>query len=128
MRILPKSPFAPSRSFICAVAIAFVAGTAVGWSAALPPVADPTIAEAAPMKPDFDLVFASLDVVPRVPQGVKPVPLMNFDLVFASIAPPPRANTPSRREKLRNAGWRRILQSQKATPARLSAGESRSGA
>ena len=120
--------------------LAFATGTAIGWSAALPPatgaiVTDMAITDTWPVKPDFDLVFASLNVPPQKQDGAKQasakqdsekIVTMNFAEVFASVASLPRDNTPSRREKLRNAGWRRLL-SVGAKPAveRVSAGEGR---
>jgi hypothetical protein len=56
--------------------------------------------------PDFDLAFASVDAGSRA--GI-PAIAMAFDQVFASLTPQPD-NTPPNREKLRNAGWRRVLQ------------------
>ncbi len=140
MLAFPVSVLAKPRGFACAVAIAFVAGTAVGWSAALPSAPGTQIGDAVtaarpltwPVKPDFDLVFASLNVALPKQDLVKPVlveavlvkPVLakqdsakiaavNFDDVFASFARESRESTPSRREKLRNAGWRRL---QSATP------------
>jgi hypothetical protein len=125
MRVFPLTVFARPHGFVCAVAIAFAAGTAVGWTAAVPGAPASVSSEASPVKPDFDLVFASLDAVPRAAASAKIAARSDFDLVFASITPP-RDSTPSRREQLRNAGWRRILQSasQKPAAARVSAGES----
>ena len=79
------------------------------------------------MKPDFDLVFASLNAAPHTQDRAKIATRVNFDLVFASLTGPQRANTPSQREKLRDAGWRRLLQSanQKPTALHVSSGESR---
>ena len=130
MRYFPVSVFAKPRGFACAIAIAFVAGTAVGWSAALPSAPDAVVAAAWPVKPDFDLVFASLDTPLRKQDKAKPdsakIVSMNFEEAFASLAAQPRDSTPSRREKLRNAGWRRLQSAgQKPTAERVSAGESR---
>jgi hypothetical protein len=126
MRVFPSSVFVRPRGLVCAVTIAFATGTAVGWTAALPGVPAFVNGEASPMKPDFDLVFASLNTAPRIEDSAKIVAREDFDLVFASIATPQRDNTPSRREKLRNAGWKRILQSANQQPAasRVSVGES----
>jgi hypothetical protein len=126
MRVFPSPLFVRPRGLICAVTIAFATGTALGWTAALPGASASVNGEASPMKPDFDLVFASLSAAPRIEDSAKIVARKDFDLVFASIATPQRINTPSQREKLRNAGWRRLLQSadQKPAASRLSAGES----
>jgi hypothetical protein len=134
----PVSVFGRPRGFACAIAIAFVAGTAVGWSAALPSAPDAAIADAVvtkpwPVKPEFDLVFASVNAPLRKQDKAKPVgadsvkiAAVNFEDVFASFAGEARESTPSRREKLRNAGWRRLQSAtQKPAAERVSAGEGR---
>ncbi len=131
MRKFPVSVFARPRGF--AIAVAFVAGAAVGWSAARPPgsgagVADAVVAESWPVRPDFDLVFASLDAPlrkqDRTKQDDAKIATVDFDEVFASFARESRDSTPSRREKLRNAGWRRLQSAtQKPTAERVSASE-----
>ena len=138
--MFPVSVFAKPYGFACAIAIAFVAGTAVGWSAALPPataavVADavvtgPVVSEPWPVKPDFDLVFASLNAPLRKQDKAKPesrkIAAVDFEQAFASFARESRDSTPSRREKLRNAGWRRLQSAtQKPTAERVSASEGR---
>ena len=148
MLAFPVSVFAKPRGLACAVVVAFAAGTAVGWSAALPLAPDALVAEVAvtkpwsvrpwsttpwPVKPDFDSVFASLNApLPKqdsakqasaTPDRTK-LAAVNFEEVFASFARESRDNTPSRREKLRNAGWRR-LQSATQKPERVSAGDDR---
>jgi hypothetical protein len=61
------------------------------------------------LKVDFDAVFASVSVA-RIQDAPTGATNVDFDQVFASMTEPsPRANTPQNREKLRNAGWRRIL-------------------
>lgn len=127
MRIVSSPVFVRRRGLVCAVMIAFAAGTAVGWTAALPGAASPANGAALALQPDFDLVFASLPAVPRTQDRAKIATAVNFDLVFASFASPRSGNTPTQREKLRNAGWRRILQSAnpKPTAARVSATERR---
>src|SRR5438552_2585008 len=115
MLAFPLSVFGKPRGLGCAIAIAFVAGTAVGWGAALPSAPDAVIAdtraETWPVRPDFDLVFATLDAPLRKqdrakPASVKPdstkIVAVNFEETFASLVSQPRDNTPSRREKLRN--------------------------
>jgi len=138
MHPFPLSIFAKPHSFACAVAIAFAAGTAVGWSAALPVAPDAVVAETLgtkpwPVKPDFELVFASLSApLPKQDRakraGAKPdsatIAAVNFEDAFASFARESRESTPSRREKLRNAGWRRLQSAtQKPTAERVSASE-----
>ncbi|MBV8838653.1 MAG: hypothetical protein JO000_19120 [Alphaproteobacteria bacterium] len=134
MLSFPVSVFAKPRGFACAVVIAFVAGTAVGWGAALPSAPEARVAESAwPVKPDFELVFAAVsaplpkqdraNVASAKPDGTT-IASVNFDDVFASFARESRDSTPSRREKLRNAGWRRLQAATQKLPAeRVSAGE-----
>jgi hypothetical protein len=147
MRSFLSSVLARPRGLVCAVTIAFAAGTAVGWTAALPGIPVSVDSAALPVKPDFDFVFASLDVaasrgdaLPRGPRAApsaraapddlkaapraKVVTPPDFDLVFASVAAPPRDVTPARREQLRNIGWKRILPAAnpKPTAARVSPG------
>lgn len=137
MLSFPVSVFAKPRGFACA--IAFAAGTAVGWGAALPAAPDAQVAGALvtrpwPVKPDFELVFASVSApLPKQdraqPASAKPdsatIVAINFDDVFASFARESRDATPSRREKLRNAGWRRLQSATQKPAERVSAGEGR---
>jgi hypothetical protein len=108
---LSTSALAVSRRIVCAIATAtVVACIAVGVTVALPGTSDSASGAAFRVQPEFDLVFASLNAAARleaVPDSATPIA---FDLVFASIARPQPDNTPQNREKLRNAGWRRVLQ------------------
>ena len=57
------------------------------------------------------------------PESAK-IAAVNFEDVFASFARESRDSTPSRREKLRNVGWRRLQSAGQKPPAeRVSAGE-----
>jgi hypothetical protein len=61
---------------------------------------------------DFQRVFAGANALP--PREYVPVVLtaaVDFEQVFGSVSTARRDNTPPNREKLRNAGWRRILAS-----------------
>jgi hypothetical protein len=82
---------------------------AVGITVALPSTSDSAGGGAFLGKTDFDLVFASVNAGSHDEDIPKIVTKMAFDQVFASIRPQ-LDNTPSNREKLRNAGWRRVLQ------------------
>jgi len=103
-----------SRRIVCAVATAtVVACIAVGVTVALPGTSDSASGAAFLAKPDFDLAFASLaglNAGARLEDVPEIAPTIAFDQVFASIARPQPDNTPQNREKLRNAGWRRVLQ------------------
>ena len=60
-------------------------------------------------KVDFERIFASV-TGPRSRYAPASLTRVDFDQVFASVARrPQRDNTPPNREKLRNAGWKRIL-------------------
>ena len=49
-------------------------------------------------------------IAARTQDVATPVTKVDFDQAFASMTErPAHANTPQNREKLRNAGWRRIL-------------------
>jgi hypothetical protein len=90
---------------VCTMTTATILAGIAGLIVALPATTDSARGAAFPM-PDFDLAFAGVDAGSR--QGM-PVIAMAFDQVFASLTPQPD-NTPPNREKLRNAGWRRVLQ------------------
>ena len=114
MNGLSTSALALSRRIACAIATAaVVAGLTVGLTVALPGTSDSASGAAFRVQPDFDLVFSSLASlnagarVAAVPDIATPIA---FDHVFASMATPQPDNTPQNREKLRNAGWRRVLQ------------------
>ena len=111
---LSTSALAVSRRIVCAIATAtVVACIAVGVTVALPGTSDSASGAAFRVQPDFDLVFASLASL-NAASRVEAVPdiaiAIAFDQVFASMAMPQPDNTPPNREKLRNAGWRRVLQ------------------
>jgi hypothetical protein len=60
---------------------------------------------------DFERVFAGPNALPQ--REYVPVVLtaaIDFQQVFRSVSAPSRDNTPLNREKLRNAGWRRLLE------------------
>jgi hypothetical protein len=106
-----------------------VVGSIMVW----PDTASSTANKTFTAKPDFDHAFASATTPPRseyvpafltmidferVLAGVTPMThrdapailtTVHFDRVFASVSTPLRGNTPPTREKLRNAGWKRIL-------------------
>jgi hypothetical protein len=106
-----------------------VVGSVMVW----PNTASSTASKTFMARPDFDHAFAGATAAPRrddVPAfltmidferilaGVTPMPrhdtpaiptTVHFDRVFASVSTPHRGNTPPTREKLRNAGWKRIL-------------------
>ena len=107
-----------------------VAGSTMVWSN----TASSTASKAFVARPDFDHAFASAAIPPqreyvaafltmidfeRVLAGATATPrrddtpailtTVHFDQVFASVSAPRRGNTPPTREKLRNAGWKRIL-------------------
>src|SRR4051812_12560381 len=111
---LSTSALALSRKIACAIATAtVVACIAVGVTVALPVTSDSASGAAFRVQPDFDLVFASLTSLnagSRVEDGPDIATRIAFDQVFASMARSQPDSTPQNREKLRNAGWRRVLQ------------------
>lgn len=108
MTILSTSAVAVSRSLVCAATAAMVLACIAGVTAALPGTPYSARGEAFIVKPDFDLVFASLNAGLQV-KGNPIVTAIAFDQVFASITKA-EPDTPANREKLRNTGWRRVLQ------------------
>jgi hypothetical protein len=110
MRILLPSAVAVSRRIVCAIAAAMVlACIVVGLTVAFPGTSDPASGAAFRAKADFDLVFASVNAGSQLEDTPKIVTTA-FDQVFASMTTSQPDNTPQNREKLRNAGWRRVLQ------------------
>src|SRR5437868_485094 len=103
MRTLPFQAIATSRGFIsAAAAVVGLASTAIAFAAVLP-VGSGSLSNDAPLaRPDFDLVFASLNAGSPA-RNLPAIATIDFDQAFASIATPYRDNTPSNREKLRNA-------------------------
>jgi len=83
---------------------------AAGMTVALPGTSDSAGGEAFRVKTDFDFVFASVSAGSHNEDIAKIVTKMAFDQIFASMTMPQPDNTPQNREKLRNAGWRRVLQ------------------
>jgi hypothetical protein len=107
----------------------FVVGSTIAWPNHARPVGGPSIVAAV----DFDQAFANATATrPRenklpVPtkvgsdrvltdaaampprEGRRIVAKVDFDQVFSDAAIMHRANTPPNREKLRDAGWTRIL-------------------
>jgi hypothetical protein len=111
MRIFPSSVVATPRGFVCATAsIVAAACVAIGLAVALPIASAPANGEALLARADFNLMFADLNAGSPPQEFRKPATTINFDQAFIAIAAPQVDNTPSNREKLRNAGWRRILQ------------------
>ena len=100
-----------SRRVVCAITTTMVlACIAVGFTVALPGTSDSASGEAFLAKTEFDLVFASVNAGSHI-GGIAKIPTrIAFDQVFASITRSQLDNTPPNREKLRNAGWRRVLQ------------------
>jgi len=95
---------------VCAIAAAMVlAFVAVGITVALPGTSGSANGGASLTKTDFDLVFASVNARSQVEEVPKVTTRIAFDQVFASIAKAQLDNPPNR-EKLRNAGWKRVLQ------------------
>ena len=110
MTILSASAVATARRMVCAIAAAMVlAFVAVGITVALPGTSGSANGGASLTKTDFDLVFASVNAGSQVEEVPKVTTRIAFDQVFASIAKAQLDNPPNR-EKLRNAGWRRVLQ------------------
>jgi hypothetical protein len=132
MNILSPSARATPRSIACAVSAALVlAGIVAGFTVA---GTSGSASSVAVQRTDFDFVFASVNEAridfPKVeariaidqvfatlidfaglnePQRAIPeAAAVAFDQVFASIRLQPD-DTPPNREKLRNAGWRRVL-------------------
>ena len=106
-----------SHDFICVVAsVVASACIALMFTLAWPDSARSTANPEPVVSVDFDQVFAIVNPVPTLEElplqvtkvGPARVTIVDFNQVFASIAGQ-RANTPQNREKLRNAGWRRIL-------------------
>jgi hypothetical protein len=61
-------------------------------------------------KADFDQAFSKSIAAPGRENTPLTITEVDFDQAFANaIAVPRRENTPPNREKLRNAGWKRIL-------------------
>jgi hypothetical protein len=111
MNILSTSAIAVSRRIVCAIATAMaLACIAVGLTVDLPGASDSAGGETFPVKRDFDQVFASLNAGSRGDDIRTFVTGIAFDQVFASMTRPQPDDTPPNREKLRNAGWRRVLQ------------------
>jgi hypothetical protein len=111
MNILSLSTVALSRRIVCAITTATVlACIAVGFTVVLPGTSGSASGEAFLMKTEFDLVFASVNAGSHIEDIPKIESKLAFDQVFASMTMPQPDNTPSNREKLRNAGWRRVLQ------------------
>ena len=111
MRTLYTLPVVMSRRVACAIATAMVlACIAVGFTVAFPGTSDSASGAAFRAKADFDLVFASLNAGSQFEEIPMVVTGTAFDQAFASIARPQPDNTPQNRERLRNAGWRHVLQ------------------
>ena len=83
---------------------------AVGFTVALSGTSDSDSGDVFHVKTDFDLVFASVNAPSHNEDIPKIETRIAFDQVFASMTRPQLVNTPPNREKLRNAGWRRVLQ------------------
>ena len=109
MTIFSPSALALSRRIACAMStVVVLAAIAVGFTLVLPNTSDSAGGAAYRIKPDFDLVFASLNAgSPR--EDIPEIATIAFDQVFASMTPQPD-DTPMNREKLRNTGWKRVLQ------------------
>ena len=58
---------------------------------------------------EFERVLAGVTAMPRRENSQALPTTVDFERVFASVSTPRRGNTPPTREKLRNAGWKRIL-------------------
>jgi hypothetical protein len=122
-----------SRKLVCVLAAfialnGFVVGSTLGW----PNVARSSDGEAAradagrvgaePTMParrtyipaflqmiDFERHFTGANALPRGEYVPVTLTAIDFGRVFDIVAAARRANTPPNREKLRNAGWKRIL-------------------
>ena len=100
-----------ARGIVCAITAAMVlAFVAIGITVALPGTSGSANGGASLMKTDFDLVFASVNAGSHVEDIPKVATKIAFDQVFASMTKAQLDNTPTKREKLRNAGWKRVLQ------------------
>ena len=58
---------------------------------------------------DFERVFAGEHALPRREYVPVVLTAIDFERAFGSVTAARRDNTPPNREKLRNAGWKRIL-------------------
>jgi hypothetical protein len=106
-----KSSVAMPGKIVCAVATAMIFSCiAAGLTVALPGTPDSAGDEAFLARADFDLVFASVNAGSHIEDIQKTATVTTFDQVFASMMTYRLDDTPPNREKLRNAGWRRILQ------------------
>jgi hypothetical protein len=98
---------------------------AVGLAMVWPNIARSTDSQTVTARVDFDHTFASVTPLRRetilaidfeqarsglviMPRGAS-TPAVDFDQAFNSVTTSRRGNTPPNREKLRNAGWKRIL-------------------
>jgi hypothetical protein len=108
MTMLSTSAIAVSRSIVCVATAAMVLACIAGVTAALPGTSESAHGKTFLVKPDFDLAFASLNAGSQVKNDPIATPIA-FDQVFASMTKA-QLDTPPNREKLRNAGWRRVLQ------------------
>jgi len=124
---IPVSVFARPRGFVCAMTIAFAAGTALdGPRLCLAASAFGQrrgIADEARLRS----CLRQRELPGRRARRAKIATRVNFDLVFASLTGPQRADTPSRREKFATpaGGGFSNRPIKKPTAAPVSAGESR---
>ncbi len=58
---------------------------------------------------DFERVFTGENALPRREYVPVVLTAIDFEQAFAGVTAARRNNTPPNREKLRNAGWKRIL-------------------
>jgi hypothetical protein len=100
-----------SRELICVLMIVVASAcVVVGSTAVWPDIARSTEGQPLVTKVNFDQVFASVNATPRTDYAPTILTTIDFDQVFGSTTERPyRENTPANREKLRNAGWKRIL-------------------
>lgn len=107
---IPTLAITRSHDFICVMAsVVASACIALGLTLAWPDSARSTGSQQPGVNVDFDQVFASVNPA-RTQEAPTRVTKVDFDQVFVSMTERPRRdNTPQNREKLRNAGWRRIL-------------------
>jgi hypothetical protein len=100
-----------SRELTCVLmTIVASACAAVGSTAVWHNIARSTEGQPLVTKVDFDQVFASVNATPRTDYAPTILTKTDLDQVFASMTERPhRENTPANREKLRDAGWKRIL-------------------
>ena len=118
-----------AKIFVPIAALAtFAVGSTIAWSNNVSlkgdlvtrnPMTQIPVTKSAPAVPDFDAAFASRTkkadretisrpVVTVTPATVTPVPV-DFNQAFADATSTSRRdNKPTKREKLRNAGWSRI--------------------